>query len=79
MVRESKGTEAASLGAERRWPKVVGNGGSAAGLRRSQRKGMTGGGQLSAGHGEGQKRPEAGVLSCDGDGNQARHHWLMGL
>jgi hypothetical protein len=71
--------EEASLGAERGWLEVVANGGGAAGLEWSRRNGMTGGAYLSARRGEGQRRPEAGALSCDGGGDRAVHHWLTGL
>jgi hypothetical protein len=52
MVGGSNGTGAASQGVEW-WQEVVGCDGDATELGRSQRKVMTGGAHLSAGHGEG--------------------------
>jgi hypothetical protein len=55
MVGGSKGSEAASRGAEWRMGRleVVESGEGAVGLGQSQRKAMTGGVHLSAGHREG--------------------------
>jgi hypothetical protein len=58
---------------------VAGNGGGVARLVRSRRKGMICGAHLSAKRGEGQRRPKAGALSCDGGGDEAGHHRLTGL
>jgi hypothetical protein len=54
VVGGCHGTGLASRGAEW-WPEVVGCGGGAAELGRSQRKVMTGGAHLSARHGEGRR------------------------
>jgi hypothetical protein len=40
---------------------------------------MIGGAHLLAGHEEGRRSSEVGVLSCDGGGNRAGRRWLVGL